>query len=258
VREIIGSMPNYGAAHWAMLALLVALVAVCVPLARRIRGTEREVQAYRWCGWALLVWSIGWWVWGMLPENWNPAESLPLHYSDALRLIAAFALITRRPFWLALLFFWGLTLNLQAVITPSLNYYVSPVVEFVDYWSFHLLVQLAAIVIVWGYGYRPSWREYWWAFGSAMAWAVVAGVGNVISGANYGFLAHKPPTASALDAMPEWPWYVPILLLLVGGVWALMTWPFARGRGKLRNTWETTNVTPDTPGTIRRNDRAAP
>lgn len=257
MREIIGSMPNFGAAHCAMLALLVVLVALCVPAARRIRGTDLEARVYPWCGWALLAWSIGWWIWAMLPANWNPGESLPFHYSDALRLITAMALITRRRFWLALLFYWGLTLNLQAVVTPSLNYYVTPSAEFVDYWSFHILVQLAAIVIVWGYGYRPAWRDFWWAYGFAVAWAVVAGVGNVISGGNYGFLTHKPPTASALNLMPEWPWYIPILLLLVGGVWALMTWQLARRGRNLGNPGETTYVTPDTPGTIRGIDRAA-
>ncbi len=65
-------MPSYGAAHWLMLALLVVLVAVCVPLARRIRGTEREARVYRRCGWVLLAWSIGWWGWGGAARELEP------------------------------------------------------------------------------------------------------------------------------------------------------------------------------------------
>ncbi|MDO9348014.1 MAG: YwaF family protein [Anaerolineales bacterium] len=31
---------------------------------------------------------------------------------------------------------------------------------------------------------------------------------NLLIGSNYLFIAHKPPTASLLDLLPEWPWYI--------------------------------------------------
>jgi len=38
---------------------------------------------------------------------------------------------------------------------------------------------------------------------------------NQFIGSNYMFIAHKPETASLLDMLPEWPWYI-IYLELIG------------------------------------------
>ncbi len=31
---------------------------------------------------------------------------------------------------------------------------------------------------------------------------------NMLIGSNYLFIAHKPPTASLLDVLPPWPYYI--------------------------------------------------
>jgi hypothetical integral membrane protein (TIGR02206 family) len=53
------------------------------------------------------------------------------------------------------------------------------------------------------------------------------GIVNALLGSNYLFIAHKPATASLLDVLPPWPWYLPILeaiaLVLIG----LLYLPFA-------------------------------
>ena len=61
-------------------------------------------------------------------------------------------------------------------------------------------------------------------------WATVTFTFNTFAGTNYGFLNHKPSTASLLDAMGPWPWYVFVAATLVCVVWALMTWPWERTR----------------------------
>ena len=37
--------------------------------------------------------------------------------------------------------------------------------------------------------------------------AVVGGI-NALIGSNYLFIARKPDTASLLDVLPQWPWYI--------------------------------------------------
>lgn len=94
--------------------------------------------------------TIAWTVWGMLSCNWNIDQSLPFHHSETLRLITAVALITRAGWAIAICYFWGLTLNLQSIITPDLNYFDYPVLELMVYWFLHIVAFVVPILFVWG------------------------------------------------------------------------------------------------------------
>ena len=48
-----------------------------------------------------------------------------------------------------------------------------------------------------------------------------------ILGSNYLFIARKPETASLLDVLPPWPWYLPILELIAVIIVGLLYLPFA-------------------------------
>jgi hypothetical integral membrane protein (TIGR02206 family) len=50
---------------------------------------------------------------------------------------------------------------------------------------------------------------------------------NKIIGSNYLFIAHKPETASLLDVLPPWPYYILIIELLAAFFILLFYAPFA-------------------------------
>ncbi len=221
----IGRMPPFGAEHLVVLAVLAALTVALPLLARR---ADRGVVE-RWCataGWALLAATVLWTAWGMLPAHWNIDQSLPLHFSDGLRLATAVALITRSGWAIALSYFGGLTLNLQSVLTPDVTYFAAPPLELTMYWLLHMAVHLAPVALVWGLGYRPTWSGYGAAFALTVAWAGLALVGNAVTGANYGYLNRAPEGPSLLDVLGPWPLYLVWEAVLVASVWALMTWPW--------------------------------
>ncbi len=56
---------------------------------------------------------------------------------------------------------------------------------------------------------------------------VLSSQGLVTPSLSHSFLIHKPP-ASVLDLLGPWPSYVGLEVLLVSGIWALMTWPWQR------------------------------
>lgn len=97
----------------------------------------------------------------MLSGNWNIDQSLPFHYSDALRLITAIALITRAGWAIAICYFWGLTLNLQSIITPDLNYFDYPVLEFVVYWLLHIVAFVVPILFIRGTRLSADLARLW-------------------------------------------------------------------------------------------------
>jgi len=222
----LGHMPAFGSAHLSMLALLVVATVVLTRRARRgaAAGVER---ALRVAGWVLLANSLFWTAWGFMPWAWNLDESLPLHYSDALRFIVPIALITRAPWAIVVSCFWGLTLNMQSVLTPDVNYFVWIPLEFVEYWIAHLSGVLAPVVLVWGLRLHPTWRGYGIAYAATVGWALIAVTGNALTGANYGYLNRAPDGASILDLLGPWPQYLLVEALLIASVWALMTLAWA-------------------------------
>lgn len=225
-------MELFGATHGLMLLLTVALGVLVVAVARRIRGTGAEYRMTRTFGWAFLVVSIAWMVWWMLPWNWNVEESLPFHLSDALRIVTGIALIARPGWAICICYFWGLTLNLQSLLTPDLNFHTIPAVEFVMYWFLHIVVLLTPVVLVAGLGYRPTWWGFVVTCAATLAWAGVAAAANAITGANYGYLSRAPEGPSALDFLGPWPFYLAAVAAIIAAVWALMTLPWASASGR--------------------------
>ena len=224
--EPIGHMNAYGVEHLVVLAITVVLAVVLTLWARRANGTQRFDRILTISGWVLLVVAVFWLLWAFLPANWNINESLPFHFSDGLRIFTAIALITRTPWAVLISCYWGLTLNLMSVLTPDLNYFVNPALEFTLYWVLHVAVFLAPFLLIWGAGYRPTGKGFVLAFLITCAWAAIAMVVNAITGANYGYLAHPPRGASLLDALGPWPIYLIRELALIAIVWALMTLPW--------------------------------
>lgn len=141
------------------------------------------------------------------------------------------ALISRAPWAVAISYLWGLTFNLQAIITPDLQYLQSPAIEFAAYWVTHGAAFVTPVLLVWGLGHRPTWRSYGVTMAVTVAWAGLAAAVNLVTGANYAYLAHAPAGRSVLDLLGPWPLYLVSEAGLIAVVWALMTWPWdARAR----------------------------
>jgi hypothetical integral membrane protein (TIGR02206 family) len=155
-------------------------------------------------------------------------HSVPLQLCDLAELTAAYALWTHRKWAFALTYYWGLPLSSQALITPDLNAPDFPSHSFLTFFALHLLVVWAAIYLTWGYGMRPGWRSYRFAVITTLTWGAVTMIFNAITGSDYGFLNGKPANGSMLDFLGPWPSYVLAEVVIVGVIWALMTWPWER------------------------------
>jgi hypothetical integral membrane protein (TIGR02206 family) len=216
----------YGRSHVAALAVTVLASAALVWLGRR--GSPPITRTWS-RGLAVLIIGLN-----VAMEIWafrinDIANSLPLQLSDLAPFATGIALWTRTRWAVALTYYWGLTLSIQALITPV---YRGPVfgVEFVAFFAIHLLVVCAAIFLTWGLRLRPSWLGYRVTVVVTVCWASAMLLVNHIGGSNYGFLNRKPPTGSVLDWLGPWPVYLLPEAVLVLTVWALMTalWPSAK------------------------------
>jgi uncharacterized membrane protein YwaF len=67
-------------------------------------------------------------------------------------------------------------------------------------------------------------------------YAVTVGLLNALLGTNYGFLCAKPPTASLMDYIGPWPWYVGSLWLLGLVFYFVLNLPFVLQRRRAAST----------------------
>ena len=156
---------------------------------------------------------------------------LPLHLTDAVTVVAALALWSPRPLLFELTYFWGLAASLQAVLTPALGAedgYQS--LLFWHYFVTHSGVVLAAVFLAFGVGLTARPGAVGRVFAATVAWAGVAAVGNALTGGNYLFLRERPQTASLLDYLGPWPWYIIASALLALALFAILDLPFRRRR----------------------------
>lgn len=238
---VAGEFAAFGPSHWAALGLFVIGCAGLVPLGRAQRtGTEpgdgfgEQARGFgKAYALAIVYVMIGTQAHALPPGQWSIGGSLPLQLCDVAWPVAVGALWTLGRRWFALTYYWGLTLSVQALLTPALNGGDYPDIDYLGFFGMHLMIVWAAVYLTWGLGMRPDWGGYRFAVAVTLAWAVATFVFNAAAGTNYGYLNRKPGTASVLDLLGPWPWYVlaEAAIILLG--WVLITWPWTRtGRAR--------------------------
>lgn len=199
-------------------------------MGRKYGSTTAARRCTRVFALVLLALQLGKQIYSITPAQWGIDHSIPLQLSDLAALATAYALWSCRQWVFSLTYYWGLTLSMQALLTPALQGSDFPDKGFLVFWTVHLLVVWAAIYLTWGLGMRPNWHSYRVVVAASFCWASVAFVFNSLAGTNYGFLNRKPETGSLLDVLGPWPWYLLPEIGLILMVWALMTWPWVRSR----------------------------
>lgn len=173
----------------------------------------------------MLLLHIGLHFWYISTGNWTPEQSLPLQLCTLTLLLSILLLLFRNFYLYEFVFFAGTIGALQALITPVLD------VAFPHFWYFYFFVGhggivLTAIFMTAVEGFRPTWTSV----GRTMLWLnvlmVVVIPVNSYTGANYMFLARKPATASLLDFLGPWPWYILSLEVVAFVLCLLLYLPF--------------------------------
>lgn len=215
----------FGPAHLAALGLILLLNLALLRFRGRSEIARRNI---RW-GMAGLLWlnEIGWHAWHLYWGQWTLQTMLPLHLCSVLVWVGALGLVTKNYTIYEFLYFMGIGGALQALLTPDAGPYGFPHYKFFQTFISHGLIITAAIYLTVIEGYRPTWRSVWRVFLWMNLYMAIVFVINLAIGSNYLFIARKPETASLLDVLPAWPWYI-LYIEAIGILTCLLLYlPFA-------------------------------
>ena len=165
-----------------------------------------------------------------LSEGWYRREMLPLQLCDLAAVLAVWALLTLDRRAVEPLYFFALSATLPALFATELDV-AFPHFRYLVYFVEHGLTVIAAVVLVFGLGLRPSAGAWGRAFLQVNGLASVAAVLNLALGTNFLYLREKPAGATPFDWFGPWPLYLVVLELLVLSLFRLLDLALGRPRG---------------------------
>lgn len=216
----------FGPAH--LIALGLVLLVNLIVVANRKRFSPRGRLIFR-NGLAvlLIVNEIAWHLWNYFTGQWTIQTMLPLHLCSVLVWVSAYMLLTRSYSIYEFAYFLGIGGAIQALLTPDAGIYGFPHFRFIQTVLSHGSIVTAAIFMTFVEGYRPYWRSLVRVAIWGNVYMVAIGLVNWLIGSNYLFIARKPATASLIDVLGPWPWYILSLEAIAAVMFLLLYLPYA-------------------------------
>jgi len=141
-------------------------------------------------------------------------QTLPMQMCDWGMVVVIVAMSTGSHRWFEVAYFWGIGGTLQAVLTPNLRFGF-PDWRFISFFTSHCGIIVGVGFLMLTRRYRPYpmsivrvwlWSEFYF---------MVTLIVDELTGANYGFLLHKPEAFSILSFLSD---SRPLYLLQMHGV----------------------------------------
>jgi hypothetical integral membrane protein (TIGR02206 family) len=203
--DALHSFHAFTLTHAIVLAGLAFGTAIAGALGVRYRGTRGLRRGERVAAVVMLFLWVAWQAVGWLPENYKIEEALPLQMCDITSLLAPLVLFTRARLLRTLLYFWGLGLSIQALITPTIE--EGPLcAAFWLFWLTHAAIIGTAIYDVIAWRYRPTFRDAMIAIVTGAVWLGVVLTIDLALPGNYGYVGNTTPDRpTAIDKLGPWP-----------------------------------------------------
>lgn len=152
-------------------------------------------------------------------------EELPFHLCRLLAFIMPFVIYFKNRKWFGITYFFTIVGTLQALLTPDLPQ-AAPHYSYIIYWILHGVLIYLPIYCIVVFGFKINRRDFINAVVAGNIYMVLTLLINFMLGSNYFYTSHKPPSASLLDFLGPWPWYLLSVEILTIMLFILAWVPF--------------------------------
>lgn len=208
----------FSPSHIAALVTIIIINSTIFLLRKRIQNKSCEKVLRYTLAAVLILQEVSYNIWNVYAGKWSIASTLPLHLCG-ISIILSSIMLVRKSFPLfEVLYFWGVAGATQAILTPDIGIYGFPHYRFFQFFVSHGSIVTACLFAVFIFNYRPTLKSLKKAFIVLNLYMVFIAGFNTITGGNYLFITAKPETASLMDYLGPWPWYI----LSLEGIGVLM------------------------------------
>jgi hypothetical integral membrane protein (TIGR02206 family) len=222
----------FSAHHVLVLCVSALIMGALLGVGRHWRGTPRETLWRRAWGAGIVVTQIVTITWWLLPANWDPGVSLPLHLCDLSVWVGAVALLAPSRLAACIIYFWGLGLSTQAFFTPTLQEGAAQM-QYWWFWIQHTQIVGVGLYVVIVDGFRPRLDDL-----GAINLVTFGYLGAMLAidiplDLNYGYVGQADPsTATVIQRLGPWPLRLVWMAMIVEAVFLVMwaIWPLGLRR----------------------------
>ncbi|GGD66844.1 YwaF family protein [Paenibacillus nasutitermitis] len=165
-------------------------------------------------------------IWYAAEGVYRVKSTLPLELCSISLYLCILMLLTRSQRLFQIAYFTGIGGAIQALLTPVL-YYGYPHFRFIEFFTAHIVIILSVLYMVWVEGFRPTMKSIAITMAFLNVLLVIVLLVNNLTGGNYMFLTGKPETASLLDFLGPYPWYLLSLEAAAVVMFLILYLPFA-------------------------------
>lgn len=221
-----GPFVLFSTQHLIAIVAIILIGFIIIITQRKANTAQR--QRVRWIMAILLVVNETiWHIWNISIGEWTIQTMLPFHLCSALVWLSAYMLVTKNRTIYEFAYLIGIAGALQAILTPDLGQYAFPHFRYFQVFVSHGLIIISALYMTLVEGYYPTWQSVKRVAIYGNIYLLFVFLLNMVIDSNYLFVAHKPETASLLDVLPPWPYYILIIELLAAVFILLFYSPFA-------------------------------
>lgn len=225
-RVSIGSLEH-------LLPILIAAI-FCffiIRFAKRKLNAKQKIKVLQLLGAFVSLTIIVFHVYYISQGGYSMSKDLPLFLCSFLALIIPVFTQYRKYWMYEVLVFWIIAGTSQGVITPDIAEGF-PTFDYFRYWIVHLGLLVIIFYATFVLRMRPRFKSVFKSFLALQVYMLLLMGINFLLKSNYSYLNRKPESASVLDYLGEWPYYLLIIEVLLIPLFLLIYLPFHLTRNK--------------------------
>ncbi|MBM7649228.1 putative integral membrane protein (TIGR02206 family) [Bacillus ectoiniformans] len=233
-----GSYDNYqftmfAASHLAVIVLLIAAV-IATYYFRHSFSASWAKTLERLFALSILSAEGIYHIWMRVNDDWRLSHALPLELCSISLFLTAALLLTRKKIYYEIVLFTGLLGASQALFTPFLHFDF-PHFRYFHFFFTHVIIFWTPLYFTWTQGYRPTiYSVAKFMIFLQLLMPIILLV-NKTTGGNYMFLSHKPESASLLNILGPYPFYI-LSLEMIALSLSLLIWVVFKQRSRQSRT----------------------
>ncbi|SHK37310.1 YwaF family protein [Tepidibacter formicigenes] len=214
----------YSKSHLTSLFIIIGIIVLMFLMRERIQNNKRKIRII--VALILFIQQFFLYYWYLDSGTFTLKESLPLYLCRISSILCIIMLIKESYSIFEVVYFWGILGAVQALLTPDTGGFEFPHIMFIQFFVGHGAILIAIFFMMIFYKYEPKLTSIKKTVKWTFIYAFYVGIFNYIVDGNYSYLRSKPLTASPLDYLPEYPYYIPIIICMFISSFILVYIPF--------------------------------